>query len=153
MERFIIKDEKYDNIVMRLYYSDIDEAQRKHPGATIMLDTDIGYLDAVEKIKALSVEKFCDYRGREIWKIPHNNAFILYRQFVDEEGNYIDGCSYQRWDNVAYVAPFSWNITNPGEFVKLFIKEVPRQTPSIGSIEVASIQILSPLGHVLRTHM
>ncbi len=139
MERFIIKDAKYDYRPIKLYYSDIKEARQKYPNAEITLDTDTEYLNSVEKIKSIATEKLYDYKGRMVWKIPHNNAYILYRQFVDENGNYIDGCEYQRWDNIASLMPFGWNISTPKEFEKMFIKEKPyydRQNPCISPKEL-----------------
>lgn len=139
MERFIIKDIKYDYRPMRLYYTDIEKARQKYPDAEITLDTDIEYLNSVEKIRAISIETLYDYRGRMVWKIPHNNAYILYRQFIDEDGEFIDGCEYQRWDNITSTIPFGWNISTPKEFEELFIKEKPlydKERPCISKKEL-----------------
>ena len=139
MERFIIKDAKYDYRPIRLYYSNIEEARQKYPDAEITIDADKNFLESVEKIKAMSEHTLYDYRQREIWKIPYNNKYILYRQYIDEDGHYIDGCDYQRWDNITSTYPFAWTSSTPEEFAELFVIEKPfydRENPCISQKEL-----------------
>lgn len=125
MIRFIIKDEMYNKPV-RLYYNNYEEARQKYPNAEITVDTDTEYLKYVTEIKSLAAKRFYDCKGREIWKIPHNNSYILYRQFTDkDEGNYIDGCTYQRWENGKTTNPILWDISTPKEFCKTFLQKKP----------------------------
>ena len=124
MQRFIIKEPKYEYKSMRMYYKSIDEAKQKHPDAEITIDMDKSFIDSVEKIKALSEHTFHDYKGREVWKIPHNGKFILYRQY-EYDGEYIDGCDYQRWDNVFGMNPITWTASDPKNFEKLFLRSKP----------------------------
>lgn len=82
MERFVVKKDGLRP--MHLYYPNIEEARKHHPTAEITIDTDKEYLKSVERIKGKSVDNLYDCRGREIWKIPYNNDYILYRQYKDE---------------------------------------------------------------------
>lgn len=123
MERFIVKEGNLR--LMRLYYADIEEAKKYYPTAEITVDTDMEYLKSVERIKTKAVGSLYDYRGREIWKIPYNNAFILYEQYKDEDGKYIDGCMYQMWNNSKLTAPLLWDMSTPENFEKTFLVEKP----------------------------
>lgn len=137
MERFIVKEG--DLRPMHLYYPNIEEARKHHPTAEITIDTDKEYLKLVERIKGKSVGNLYDYRGREIWKIPYNNDYILYRQYKDENGNYIDGCMYQRQDNTRLTTPLFWDMSTPKVFEEAFLTEKPlydRENPTISQKEL-----------------
>lgn len=130
MERFIIKDRSYGYKPMRLYYNNIDEAHERFPDAVITIDRDKSFVKSVEKIKAFTEATFCDYRRREVWQIPYSGRFILYRQYVDGD-EYLDGCEYQRWDNLIGTTPVGWTVSNPKEFEELFLKEKPSRSDEL----------------------
>lgn len=98
--------------------------QRKPIIQRIPIKTPETYLDTIFKIKAVSEKVLYDGLGREIWKIPHNMGYILYRPYKDGL-NYCDGCDYQRLDNSSHMATTFWTCSTPQEFLQLFLKEKP----------------------------
>jgi len=131
----VIKVYRYNiettNGTLRMYYNTLDEVQLKYPNCKITLDTDTSFVEYINKIKEIVTEILYDYRGREVWKISHNLAFILYRPYFDD-GEYIDGCEYQRWDNIGYITPIGYIMSNPKRFYEEFcIKPISKPIETI----------------------
>lgn len=137
MKRFNVVTQ---NGTMRLYYPSIQEAKVAYPDAIISENADTSFLSYVEKIHSLSTDNLLNYHGGQVWKIPYHNSHILYRQFMDED-EYIDGCEYQRHDNVGYTEPIMWNMSTPQEFYERFLCEEHIELP----IEVISFKEIKQL--------
>lgn len=130
-----------DGTVIKLYGA-MEKLKAQFPEASKFIeDTDNSFVTYIEKIKESSVGIFFDYRGREIWKILHNNGYILYRQFIDEESfEFLDGCIYQRWDNIGTVYPVLKSVSTPKAFYELFVK--PQTSEAVGGLIPVSINHL-----------
>lgn len=79
-----------DGYTVCLYYPSLSDCQQAYPDAIITENTDTSYLEYIEKIKQKSMKTLLDYRDREIWKVPYNGSFILYKQYICD-GEWIDG--------------------------------------------------------------
>lgn len=120
MKRYILYLQNGTNIKL---YGSAEYLKHQFPEALkICEDTDLSFYDYVEKIKKSSTETFFDIKGRQICKIPYNTGYIMYRQFVDEDdGSFLDGCLYQRFDNIGTTFPALKTLSTPKEFYELFI--------------------------------
>ena len=109
---------------LKYYANTIDEPKNIFPEALSIVElVDNSFLKYVSRIQNVSTRKMIDYRGREIWEIPYYNGNILYRQFVDDNGEYIDGCAFQRWDIQSTVIPIMWDLCTPKEFFEFFVED------------------------------
>lgn len=105
-------------------YGDPDKIAKLFPEAVEIVEChDETFKTYVEQIRQSSSNVFLDYRGREVWEIPHGNGHILYRQFVDDSGEYLDGCDYQRWDNIGTLIPCLKTLSTPEEFYNDFLHQ------------------------------
>lgn len=120
MKRYILYLQNGTNIKL---YGNAECLKHQFPEALkICEDTDLSFYGFVEKIKKSSTETVFDIKGRQIWKIPYNTGYIMYRQFMDEvDGSLLDGCLYQRFDNVGTTFPVLKTLSTPKEFYELFI--------------------------------
>lgn len=133
-QRYIVT---FPNSSRLKFYCQPEEIRKIFPEAiNIEEDNDRSFEEYIKKIKAVSYGTLLDAQGREHWKIPYNNGFVLYRQFVDEsDGSYLDGCIYQRFDNIGTTMPCLKDISNPQKFYKLFVED---DSQSDGKITIVS---------------
>ena len=67
-----------------LYYKDFETAKEKNPEAISIKEcTDYGYLEYVEKIISSATETLYNYKGRIVYKIPYNSAYVLVQLWYD----------------------------------------------------------------------
>lgn len=120
MKRYILYLQNGTKIKL---YGNKEYLKQQFPEASkICEDTDSSFCDFIEKIKKSAEDIVFDNRGRPIWKIPYNTGYIMYRQFVDEvDGSLLDGCLYQRFDNIGTKFKSLKTLSNPREFYELFI--------------------------------
>lgn len=107
-----------NGLSFRLYFSSLEEAKSLYPESIIEICEDTEYLKYIEKILKMS-----DELDNGWWRIPYGCGFIMYRQFKDGNGEYIDGCEYIRYDRHSYTLPFMKNITDPKSFYNKFFDE------------------------------
>lgn len=120
MKRYILYLQNGTKI--KLYGNEECLKQQFPEASKIREDTDSSFCDFIEKIEKTVEDIVFDNRGRPIWKIPYNTGYIMYRQFVDEvDGTLLDGCLYQRFDNIGTNIKSLKTLSNPREFYELFI--------------------------------
>lgn len=127
MNRWVVKIPDSGR-VLKYYANTADDVRRIFPDAiSIRQISDDTYIEFVGKISDISSQRMLDYKGREVWEIPYNGGRILYRQFVDDNGDYLDGCEFQRWDINRKVLPLLWTISTPRDFFESFLDdEIPQ---------------------------
>lgn len=112
---------------LKLYYQDYETAKIRNSRAiSIVENFDYAYLEYVEKIKSAAKEILYDYKGRKLYKIPYNSAYILVRllmSFEDGKEYYYDGCEFQRHDEHTFTVPITWTISTPEEFYTQFLAD------------------------------
>lgn len=147
MRRFNVKMWSYDKnkerfeYILKLYTKDEDRLKNMVSNIISYEEIfDTTYLEYVEKIKENSIETLFDYRGREIWKIPYADKYILYRPYI-QDGEYLDGGEYQRWDNIQYVNPIGFIMCEPKEFYEMFLNDKHIKLP----IDVVSLNDMKKL--------
>jgi len=122
---------------------DFEAARVANPEAIQITEcTDYSYLTYIKKIKAASVETLHDYRGRNVYKIPLNSAYVLVRLYCSsEEGEeyFFDGCEFQRHDEHGFTPPIFWTSSTPEEFYNQFVHTEPY---TILPVEVLSLNEL-----------
>lgn len=138
MKRYILYLQNGTNIKL---YGNAAYLKHQFPEALkICEDTDLSFHNFVEKIKKASTETVFDMNGRQIWKIPYNTGYIMYRQFVDEvDGSFLDGCLYQRFDNIGTTFPVLKTLSTPKDFYELF---VANERQSDGKLSMVSPKYL-----------
>jgi len=141
MKRWII--EKPEGI-FKLYYKDLATANERNPTAISIKEcTDYGYLEHVEKIKTSATETLLNYKGKLVYKVPHNSAHVLVQlwyDMIDGKPFYYDSLQFQNHD-VIWVMPVIWEVSTPQEFCKRFLDDAPVDLP----IEVISMRELKSL--------
>ena len=134
---------------LELYYQDLETAKEKNPRAINITESfNYAYLDYVEKIKAEAKGILYDYRGRTVYKIPYNSAYILVRLWLSTEGGeeyYYDGCEFQRHDEHGFTVPIMWTSSTPEEFYKQFLTEDDNAELPVEFISLRELKKLKPV--------
>ena len=130
---------------LKLYYKNLDTAKMKNPKAISITEClDYDYLNYIEKIISSSIETLYNCRGRLVYKIPHNSAFVLVQiwyDLIDEELFYYDGLQFQIHDKHMYSTPITWDIGSPKDFCLRFLDDEHTSLP----IEIISLNDLKKL--------
>jgi len=133
---------------MTLYYADLETARAKYPKAiNITENFDYGYLEFVDKIKAVAQVE-CDHKGKRVYKIPYNSAYILVHLWYDIENGkefYYDGCDFQRHDECTGAMSIMWTWSTPKEFYEQFLKERGHVELPIEVISLRELKKLNPV--------
>lgn len=120
MKRFVIED--VDGYVLKLYYSDIEEAKRKNPDCTINEYIDYSHSIYCNAIRSASTETILDYKGRIIYKIPLSTGYVLVRLYIDpQDDTWYDYCEYQQIINTQLVLPVTFTMSTPKEFCQKYL--------------------------------
>ncbi|MGL6174867.1 MAG: hypothetical protein ACRC1P_09720 [Cellulosilyticaceae bacterium] len=122
MNRWLVT--KPDGLQLKLYYPNMVAATERNPNCTIEEYIDQTYLRYVGSILESATEFIVDFKGRKLYKIPHNSGYILVRLAFDEEDNtYYDFLEYQRRDENTMITPITFTWSTPKEFYELFLEE------------------------------
>ena len=103
------------------------------------------YLEYVEKIKLSAAETSLNYKGKLVYKIPHNSAHVLVQllcDMIDGKPFYYDSVQFQNHD-VAWVLPVTWEMSTPQEFCERFLADAPLELP-IEAISLRELKSLKP---------
>ena len=134
---------------LKLYYKDLDTAKMKNPKAISITEClDYDYLNYIEKIISSSIETLYNYRGRLVYKIPHNSAFVLVQiwyDLVDGELFYYDGLQFQVHDKHMHSTPITWDVGNPKDFCLRFLDDDEHTNLPIEIISLNDLKKLKPL--------
>lgn len=109
MNRYLVY---IDSHVMHLYYPNMESAQLAYPSAKIEIDTDVSYLDYIDKIKEASCED---------GKLTYGAGYIVYRFLMDGE-QYLDGIKYMDYSKHSYTVPILKTIVSLQSFYEQFIQ-------------------------------
>ena len=112
---------------IKIYADNVEKAKQIFPEATeITQYTDMSYLECIDKIRSKSELIKYDYKGREVYKFPHNDSFIIIKLSRDIDGDYYDFCDFhefQRWECRGHIYPITWTMSNPTLFCDMFCSE------------------------------
>lgn len=89
---------------------------------------DSSYLEIIDIIKSKSIKCYADYKGREVYHIPHLDSYIKVK-LLQHNGEYLDGVMYQRWDMLGFVYPVLWSLSSVKDFYDTFISELNDPEP------------------------
>lgn len=126
---------------LKMYYETASEAKKHFPETVDITENfDETFKLYIEKIKACSTTELTDIFGRNIWVIPHGKGQILYWQYEDESGEWIDGCAFQRFDNVGTMYPITKNISSPQEFYEMFLDKPETKQNDVELISINDLK-------------
>ena len=129
-----------------LYYMDLATAKKQNPKAISINEcTDYSYLEYVDKIISSATEALYNYKGKLVYKIPYNSAYVLVQLLYDVINGkpfYYDGLQFQSHD-VTWVLPITWEISNPKEFWERFMDDTHVDLP-ITIISFNELKSLKP---------
>lgn len=109
---------------LKLYYKDLETAQKNNPNCIITECKDYEYLEYIQKIKELSTDTLLDCKGREVLKIPISNG-IAYVKIMNEDNLDLDCVQYQIHNNNQFINPITWAMGSPEELYKNILNIKP----------------------------
>ena len=83
---------------------------------------DNSYLEIINIIKSKAIKGYTDVKGNEVYHIPHLDSYIRIK-LLQQDGEYLDGVMYQRWDMLGLTYPVLWNISSVKDFYNTFMGE------------------------------
>ena len=123
VKRFIVTDKLPDGkaITLRMYYEDEAALRAAHKDLIAYTeDTDDSYKAYFQEIKEKAAEILHDFRSREVWKIPVLDGYVLFRPYI-YDGEYLDGCEYQKHYCLRGMTPQAWILSNPKDFAEIYV--------------------------------
>lgn len=132
------------NTKLVLYYKDLESAQKANPKAVRITECfDCSYLEYVNKIISSATHTFKNYRGKIVYKIPYNSAFVLVQlayDIIDGSPFYYDSLLFQSHDD-PWVLPVTWEMISPAEFYNRFLDKNHTDLP-ISAISIKELKAL-----------
>ena len=83
---------------------------------------DNSYLEIIDIIKSKAIKSYVDLKYCEIYNIPHLDSYIKVK-LLQQDGEYLDGVMFQRWDMLRLQSPIFWNMLSVKDFYDTFIDE------------------------------
>lgn len=103
---------------IKLYSDNIESLKQSFPEYAYNIE-EIPILEESDKIKIKELIDLSTQVRGEIYSLPYNGGYILYR-VMQHEGQYIDGIEYQRHDEHKLVKPVLKDICSINKFYQTF---------------------------------
>lgn len=127
--------------ILKMYYETSSDAWRSFPEAEDVYENiDHTFELYVKKIRDSSTKVLKDYCGRDVWVIPHGSGKILYRQYTDENGEWIDGCAFQRLDDRRTVYPITKTWSSPQLFWEMFLEGIETKQKDVELVSLNDLR-------------
>jgi hypothetical protein len=135
------------DITLKLYSADMESIKKKRPDAISITEcNDYGYLSFIDKIKQSAADEIYSYKGKKVYKVPYNSAFVLVQIWYDIIGGepfYYDGLQFQ--DHDCGSVPVTWEMGRPEEFYNRFLADAGHVRLPVEVISLKELKKLKPI--------